>query len=433
MSVTPEDLGFDPDVFAIAHGEAHLIPPNVAPLGPVARTADLPARRREYNGNELASGSESASEIVYLPFLGLLGYIVAGWSHLLAGYPRAGKTELLVQLTRVWLDAGLRILFITEESEDLWRKRLSRKGGDWSGLQVFFGLGVSPDELRARAFGGEEHVVLLDATRNLLQLKDENDNSEIAREVNPWIVDARRTGKTFIAAHHNRKGGGEHGEGIAGGHALLGSFDVGLELLWTNSAQPRRRTIRAYSRVVSPAEFVYELADDGTMRVLGAPMEVALEAVSERAMEALTSEWRTTQEVTDSLGDPKPSEEQVRRALKQAGKDGKVERDPPVDQDAKGKTHRWRLPTSLRTKEGSVGGSAPTSVPTEPPTDSPAVWNTPQAPLPSAAPQPPTEPPLVGGEVGGDDPMLRAVLDTWPGAHVEPDAGAGPVAMEVPF
>jgi DNA repair protein RadA/Sms len=42
---------------------------------------------------------------------------------------------------------------------------------------------------------------------------------------------ARQANKTLIFLHHERKGGGQHGEGIAGGHAALGVVDVGLELV----------------------------------------------------------------------------------------------------------------------------------------------------------------------------------------------------------
>src|SRR5207249_3821711 len=119
-----------------------------------------------------------------------------------------------------------------------------------------------------RTYGGAEDIVIIDALRNLLGLEDESNNSEIARVLNPWVAKARETKKTLIAVHHARKGGGEGGEGITGGHAFLGIVDVALEILRDKKVK-NRRLIRPYARLVSPAELTYELDDDGlTMRAL---------------------------------------------------------------------------------------------------------------------------------------------------------------------
>lgn len=405
-----ENLRCDPP---LEEREVRAIASSVSRYAPGAATVEPPPGRslRELNGNDLATGDANLSELRYLPCLGQFAYFVLLWAHLIAGYPRVGKTELLVALIREWLDLGYRVLYITEESEDLWRKRLARRPGDWSGLQVVFGLGAEPGDLLARAFtSGTEEIVVVDAIRNLLRLRDETDNSEIARVVNPWVVRAREAGRTLVAAHHDRKGGGEHGEAIAGGHAFLGVFDVALELLWTNSAQPRRRTVRAYARVVSPPEFVYEMGEDGTMTVLGPPEAVALSNVSDRVSGVLDPEWRSTREVWGALGNPQPSEEQVRKALVQLAQAGRIERDPPISVEARGRTHKWRSlgATSLPTKGGSVGGSVPakadppTDAPTEPPTDEGE-----ESGRPSPDPKlvPPTDLPLVGGEGGRWTPI----------------------------
>jgi hypothetical protein len=330
----------------LADGQVRKVASSISRYEPDEPSADSSElqRPREYSGNDLLSSESATALIESLPVLGLSSYVVKGWSHLVAGYPRCGKTELLVRLVREWLDRGLNVLFITEEPQAMWRARLSKAPGDWSALRVYFGLGRAPRELRRRAFDGAEDVVVLDAARNLLQFSDENDNSEVARVVNPWIVDARRSGKTFICAHHNRKGSGEHGEGIAGGHALLGAFDVGLEMTFTNGAQPKRRTLRAYSRVVSPPTFVYEMRADGSFAVLGAPDQIALQGVKDRVIAVLTSEWETTSGIHEALGDPKPAKEQVRLALLALAEETKVDRDPPPGaQDTRGRAHRWRL------------------------------------------------------------------------------------------
>jgi hypothetical protein len=294
-------------------------------------SADKPPSFLEVGGDELVHSNISVANLPYLLFLGAMGWFVMGWSHILAGYPRVGKTDLLLAIIREWLDMGLRVLFISEEPQSIWGPRMQGRPGDWSGLRIVFGLGCPPDELRRRARDGSEDVVIVDAIRNLLQLKDEKDNSEIARATNPWVADARNaskvqfqpldtsvgttelpTPKTLVMVHHSRKGGGEHGEGIAGGHALLGGFDIAIEVLRDPNQSRERRLIRSYARLIESREAVYErFADNATFRLLGDPSALRLEDVSSRLLAALDGSFRSTHDLHASLGDPRPSEEQV--------------------------------------------------------------------------------------------------------------------------
>lgn len=70
--------------------------------------------------------------------------------------------------------------------------------------------------------------------------------------LNPWVAGARLHNKTLIMAHHMRKGGGDHGEGIAGGHALMGEFDIALTLR-KEDRSPRRRLVTAFAGAVAAA------------------------------------------------------------------------------------------------------------------------------------------------------------------------------------
>jgi len=292
----------------------------------------------------------------YLPLLGRDGYIVEGWSHLLAGYPRVGKTELLVHMVREWLDLGHRVVWFTEEPRTMWKVRIKRRGSWPRGLPLIFGLGIDPKELLDMMATTPEEIVLVDTVRNLLRLKDETDNSEIARVLNPWIATARQVAKTPMLVHHDRKGGGEHGEGIAGGHALLGAVDIALELLRDNHGVANRRRIRAFPRVIQPPELLYERDHDGTMRALGEPDAVALEEVKRRALDELTDDWQKTDEVYTALEEPRPSKEQLRKALLLLAECRQASRDPDVSvAKAQGKTVRWRLATSLPTRSPLVG------------------------------------------------------------------------------
>jgi hypothetical protein len=332
------------------------------PIGDQQARPSKPPSFVEIGGEELVQSTISLADLPYLPLLSCAGWLVQGWSHIVAGYPRVGKTDLMMAIVREWLDTGHRILYITEEPQSIWGPRMQGRPGEWSGLRVVFGLGCPPDQLRQRARDGAEDVVIVDAIRNLLQLKDEKDNSEIAQATNRWVADARNaskvqfqpldtsvgtpelpTPKTLVMVHHSRKGGGEHGEGIAGGHALLGGFDIAIEVLRDPNQSRERRLIRSYARLIESREAVYErCADNATFRLLGDPSALRLEDVSSRLLAALDGSFRSTHDLHASLGDPRPSEEQVRRALTSLAEKGTVLRDPAIALgQQRGKAHRW--------------------------------------------------------------------------------------------
>ena len=210
-------------------------------------------------------------------------------------------------------------------------------------LHVVFGLATSPDALLARASTGAETVVLVDTIRSLLQLRDETDNSEVARRIGPWVAAARASAKTLLLLHHDRKGGGDHGEAIAGGHALLGAVDIGIEVVRDPSGVPTRRLIRTFARLIDSQELIYERTPEGEFHALGDPQRLKLDEVKSRVLLVLREDWQAAKEVQASLDEPRPSPEQLRQALLALGKDGAAERDPPLaDGMARGTTHRWR-------------------------------------------------------------------------------------------
>ncbi|HWG41534.1 MAG TPA: AAA family ATPase [Gemmataceae bacterium] len=287
---------------------------------------------------------QRAEELSYLPLLGRPGYIVQRWSHVLAGYPRSGKTELLFATVCAWLQEGRSVLYFTEEGRVLWQQRLERQRVPCGGLTLVFGLGELPGNLLARMREGEEEIVIVDTLRNLGILPpDENDNNGIARAVAPWVATAREKGKTLILCHHSRKGGGDHGEAISGGHALFGAVDVAVEVRRDNV--PARRILKVHARIIQPPDLLYERKADGQLIALGDPAGVGVEEVARRMLTVLDHQWRKTADVLTLFEEPKPSLEQLRLALRAESQCGRVERDPPINvASAQGKAIRWRLP-----------------------------------------------------------------------------------------
>lgn len=293
-----------------------------------ARAADLQAQAK----------TEGKGSLEGLPLLGQPGFIYKGLAHLLAGFPKAGKTELLARAAAEW--QGESVLWLTEEPQAIWEARLRRLPEAYGHVTLFFALGCPRQELLERIRQGQESVVILD-TLKLLGIDDANDASAVTQALVPFIAACREGGKTLVLAHHERKGGGQHGEGIAGSHAFLGLVDVALELLRDDKA-PNRRLLRGYGRVVPIPELAYEMAEDGSLVALGDPTALALQAVKERALALLTEAWQTLGDIMGAMGEPRPSEDQVRRALNALVEEGLAERDPPPG--VKGnRAHRWRL------------------------------------------------------------------------------------------
>lgn len=301
------------------------------------------------------AAEQGEDELSYLPLLGREGFVVRGWSHLIAGYPRVGKTELVVASIRQWLEVGESVLLFTEEPRSMWRQRLRRLVSWPRGLRLYFGLGIEPSVLLEEMRRAEEANIVVDTIRNLLRFEDENDNSEIARKVNPWVVAGRQHDKTLMLASHMRKGAGENGEGIAGGHALLGAVDIALEVVRDRTLPPNRRKIRSYARLIQPGELLYEMTPADELVALGEPHALARAELERRFLAVIESEWLKTATVVDALDEPKPSLESARQVLTGLARAAALERDPPIEEEkTQGKTLRWRRPGQLTSNGPSL-------------------------------------------------------------------------------
>lgn len=290
---------------------------------------------------------EPDEPIPWMPLLGFDGFIIKGWSHLLSGYTRLGKTELITETLSQWLHDGQRILYFTEEPRGLWKQRIRKRFLDhnevWPhGLQLVFALGVDPKELIYRLQTGNEPVVFIDTLRTLLQPYNENDNSELARLIVPWIGAARADDKTSIFVHHDRKSGGEHGRGISGGHALMAACDIAVEVVSVDGSETKRR-VHSFARVYQPPDLEYDWEDGKIVRAQLVGQESnGLNSVQSRLLLLMNDEWQLTADLIRNLGDNKPSNEQVRRALVDLAERNKIVRDPAIDQEASGKAVRWK-------------------------------------------------------------------------------------------
>ena len=264
---------------------------------------------------------------------------------MLSGYPKSGKTELLARLAAEWSEAGLKIVYLTEEPESVWTARLSRLPVGFENVDLVHGMGAKSDKLLSIIYDGADDVVILDTTR-LLQIRDETDNAGINITLTPYIALCRQKGSTLILSHHTRKAGGDNGEAVAGGVAFFGIVDVSLELS-RDKQTIRRRIIKGLGRVFEYPDLVYELEDYGTMNLLGDHSLLDFNELKERVRGVLTDEEQSTKQIEDAIGGPKPSRDSTGRVLADLVKEGGVIRNPPISEGSQpGKKYTWRNLTS---------------------------------------------------------------------------------------
>lgn len=306
---------------------------------------------REINAGELQQKtiSRGVPNYEWLRLLGCDGYVARGESTLISAYHKVGKSTLVRAAIESWRDD--RVLVLSEESLALWAGYLAKRPARaWNHVNLIYALGMGREAMIARIKAGGERVICIDTLRVLLGVESENDNAEVTRALTEVL--AACGPRTLIALHADRKSGGEHGLGVAGAGAFVGIVDAVLQIKRDPSNKRNRRIIdgEARSHIIEP--LAYEMRN-GELVAVGDPIALSIGDVKDRCLAALTVEWATTREVQSIMGEPKPSLEQVRRALFDLAlpvADGDycampaVERDPPTsDTSVKGKTVKWRL------------------------------------------------------------------------------------------
>ena len=302
--------------------------------------------------------------IEHLPVLGVDGYVVRGWSHLLAGWWRLGKTELMAAVILPWLRLGHRILWITEEPDSVWADRADMfdeiyEPVPWDNLTLVDAMSAPPSELLEVATSFEGDVVIVDTVREVCGIASMKDDDAVHEAMGPWLRCLRGRTSIYIAQH--RKAAGENGERVMGSVTLPAKFDIVLELEGVDGHERRRRlTARRRRRATAP--LVYEMDDDD--RIVAIPdarsrTRVEVAAVVLSIIKA-TEDKLSTAEVASRMS-PRPSRDTVLRALTAHAEAGRILRDPPIAQAAARLTVTWcrraQLPQHLHTHMGEIGAA----------------------------------------------------------------------------
>lgn len=315
-----------------------------------------------YSPADLIAAYEQIGSQESFKLLGHEGYIFRGWTTLLSGYAKAGKTTLLSQFLRDI--APVKALYIAEEPPAIWGERIKDNAAAYEHVSFAPALNAPVEEIVNLVKTTEAAVIIIDTLRNLLAIRDENDNSVVVQRLVPLIGAAQKDSKTLILCHHTRKGGGQYSEGAAGAGAFMGLVDVGLEIRRDSyDSESPRREIHGWGRLHLIEPLSYQLTSDGTLEALGSPQSVRKEAVKAQVLDTIGEDKTTVKELWDSMGEGRPSKEQVRRACVELAEEGQIIKDNSE------RTHYFFKPTEdhqQRPYPKVVGddGQTPTQSPT---------------------------------------------------------------------
>jgi DNA-binding transcriptional ArsR family regulator len=288
-------------------------------------------------GELLSSNAEH--ELEYVPLLGVDGLIARGTLTLIGAHPKAGKTTLLIHACREWLQQGLRVVYLSEDSRAIWRERVKRFP-ELSAL-ILNAIPRAHPENWARAVREQEpDMVIVDTIRRFMPAKDENDSASVSLALTPFVDLQQELPRTAIVlVHHTKKSLSSDGEitDIAGSHAFTAEVDAILLLAPVREHKRQRILTPIAGRLwtLSPEPLVLELAEDGSeYRVVGIANEVLPETHAQSTREKVLQAIRVLGEATRTeieeylreIGEKIP-ERTIRDALLRLYEDGKVERE----------------------------------------------------------------------------------------------------------
>jgi DNA-binding transcriptional ArsR family regulator len=257
--------------------------------------------------------NDAERELEYVPLLGVDGLIARGTLTLLGAHPKAGKTTLLIHACREWLQQGLRVVYLSEDSRAVWRERVKRFP-ELSALILNAISRAHPENwVRAiRELEQEPDIVIVDTIRRFTPAKDENDSASVSLALTPFVDLTEHLPRTAIVlVHHTKKSLSGDGEitDIAGSHAFTAEVDAILLLAPVREHKRQRILTPIAGRLwtLSPEPLVLELSEDGSeYRVVGTAEEVLPETHTQSTKGKILDALRvlglaTVDEVSDYL------------------------------------------------------------------------------------------------------------------------------------
>jgi len=222
-----------------------------------------------------------ARELEYVPLLGTDGLIPRGAITMIGAHPKAGKTTLLKHACREWVKQNLRVVYLTEDPEIIWRERVKEFPELHTSTFILNNFSrVHPEHWVRELRKLEPDVVVVDTIRRFVPAKDENDSASVSVALAPLVDLQHHLPRTAIVlVHHTKKNLSTDGEitDIAGSHAYTAEVDAIFLLAPVRENKYQRILTPVAGRFwkFTPEPLVLELSESGTeYRVLGTVAEV---------------------------------------------------------------------------------------------------------------------------------------------------------------
>lgn len=255
-------------------------------------TDDLRNRREEKSVSSPIGTERASNEFLPIPLSQLgdsekldwiwHGWVAHGFSTLLIGLWKAGKSTLVGHLLKAMENGGeiageikpCKAVVIAEEGSGLWaRRRDELEIADhvhvvvkpFKGRPTVIAWREFVNSVAESVIRGEYDLVIIDTWQAVNPSDNENDSARMMEALSPLHA-ITEAGAGLLIVHHPKKGDASEGQASRGSGAMPGFVDTIIELRRFNAEQAgdTRRKLKGISRFdETPSEIVIELLEDG--------------------------------------------------------------------------------------------------------------------------------------------------------------------------
>jgi archaellum biogenesis ATPase FlaH len=280
-------------------------------------------------------------------------YIAAGFTTMLSGHPKSGKTTLLTHVLRAMTQENggtvvshvfpARVLVVTEEQPQLWAIRHHSLGGFRPGIlrimtQPFIGavsLATWKSFIETLVLACQRDsidLVVFDTLAAIFPLQDENSSVECKAVMEP-LKHLNDDGRAVLIVHHSKKGSGGDNSTIAlrGSSAISGFVDiiVGVLPYGRSPEGTRARLIIIQSRLPQPPRRVVELSEDNQSYSVAEGVSDFFQKKRTTKLSKVLPMGLPGMTVSEALKGSSYSENHLRKIINLGVEDGSIIKVPP--------------------------------------------------------------------------------------------------------
>ncbi|CAB4219968.1 AAA domain containing protein, partial [uncultured Caudovirales phage] len=302
------------------------------------------------------------------------GYLYPGCITLISALWKVGKTTLISGLLRSWEQhdnylgqkiTKARALYCSEEGPATWEGRVLKYGLEKRNHGFFLmPFTRTPSLQQWEDFLGKTRhimerdgfdVLVIDTMAQMWPVKDENSASEVGAAVNAIKTVVKDSGRSVLAVHHMRKGGGDNFTGSRGSGASSALADILLEYTFeAGGFGPKSKTKRVLTGTgrfneITPGEMVIDFVD-GDLVCLGQKDDLDFESRKLSIIDSLSPiEWMTLDMVQMASGQ---NRQKVIKQLDELVEGGEVE---TTGTGTRGSKKKFRIVTVQQPHQNNLG------------------------------------------------------------------------------